>query len=179
MEIVFIRHGQPDYRLADQRQMSQLEKDYAPLAREHIPFIAQQAKDPIFDGAQVMISSPYTRALQTAELLNRQLQLDLWVEHDVREWCADLAGGYIDLQERDRRWHQYRAHLQAGTQPSNVDYEDAASLKARTLAVLSRYRDADKLVLVAHFNVLESLIGYQNKGIACGEFRLLNSADFL
>ncbi|MGL1067152.1 histidine phosphatase family protein, partial [Vibrio vulnificus] len=29
MEVVFVRHGVPDYSLSDERKMSQLEKDYA------------------------------------------------------------------------------------------------------------------------------------------------------
>ncbi|MGI2961141.1 histidine phosphatase family protein, partial [Vibrio alginolyticus] len=33
MDIVFVRHGVPDFTLADERQMTQLEKDYAPLCR--------------------------------------------------------------------------------------------------------------------------------------------------
>ncbi|MDF4797689.1 histidine phosphatase family protein, partial [Vibrio parahaemolyticus] len=30
MEIIFVRHGVPDFSLADERCMTQLEKDYAP-----------------------------------------------------------------------------------------------------------------------------------------------------
>ena len=53
-------------------------------------------------------------ALQTAEILNRHRDLPLFVEHDLREWRADKEGGYITLNERDRRWLEYRELLKAG-----------------------------------------------------------------
>ncbi|WP_073604958.1 histidine phosphatase family protein [Vibrio aerogenes] len=174
MEIVFVRHGTPDYTLADQRQMTQLEKDYAPLTRDCIPFICSQSQKAVFAGADLMISSPYTRALQTAEILNRPLGLPLFVEHDLREWRADLAGGYIDLSERDRRWQEYRSGIKSGgTQPDAL-YESAVDLRSRALKVLQRYKDCKKVIVVAHFNVLESVLGYQKDGIGCGEFKVFS-----
>ncbi len=41
MEIVFVRYGVPDYSLSDERKMSQLEKDYAPLDRNYLDQIYQ------------------------------------------------------------------------------------------------------------------------------------------
>ncbi len=123
MEIVFVRHGVPDYSLADERRMTQLEKDYAPLHRDCILFIKSQSESDVFSDAAVIVSSPYTRALQTAELINRKLNLELFVEHDLREWKADLDGGYIDLKERDRRWNEYRSHLRGNTLPVEAKYE--------------------------------------------------------
>jgi broad specificity phosphatase PhoE len=174
MEIIFVRHGVPDYRLPDERNMSQLEKDYAPLDRKHIPEIIELSSREIFEGAEVVISSPYTRALQTAELLNRKLQLDLYVEHDLREWQADLSGGYIDLLERDRRWAEYRYHLKNALEPTSSHYESFTHLKARALGVLQGYSEHKKVIVVSHFNVFESLLGYQDEGISCGEYKSFN-----
>ncbi|MDB1125020.1 histidine phosphatase family protein [Vibrio algarum] len=178
MEIVFVRHGVPDYRLSDERKMTQLEKDYAPITRECIPFIKSQSQLPAFSGADIIISSPYTRALQTAEIINRKHRLELFVEHDLREWVADLSGGFIELAERDRRWKEYRDALKSGKSINNTAYETADSLQSRVISVLERYRDFKKVVIVAHFNVLESLLGYQERGIGCGEYRIFNVEEF-
>lgn len=121
-----------------------------------------------------MISSPYTRALQTAEILNRSLGLELFVEHDLREWRADLAGGHIELSERDRRWHEYRAGLKHGRRIPDASYESAFDLKDRVLKVLQRYQHCTKVIVVAHLNVLESVCGYQEAGIGCGEYRIFS-----
>lgn len=174
VEIVFVRHGVPDYSLADARKMTQLEKDYAPLHRDCIPFIKSQSESDVFSGAEIIVSSPYTRALQTAELINRKLGLELFVEHDLREWKADLNGGYIDLKERDRRWNEYRCHLKDKTLPLDVKYETTTGLRARVTSVLQQYKSYKKIVVVGHFNVFESLIGYQEQGIGCAEYKCFN-----
>ncbi|WP_413282713.1 histidine phosphatase family protein [Vibrio sp. MA40-2] len=179
MEIVFVRHGVPDYRLSDERKMTQLEKDYAPITRECIPFIKSQSELPVFSDADIIISSPYTRALQTAEIINRQHRLELFVEHDLREWIADMSGGYIELEERDRRWQEYRSSLKSGRECRNAEYETAYNLKSRVISVLERYQDFRKVVIVAHFNVLESLLGFQEEGIGCGDLRIFKLSDVI
>ncbi len=122
MDIIFVRHGVPDFSLADERCMTQLEKDYAPLDRAYLSELHQKLTNAVFDDAQAIICSPYTpnggersenclSLDQTAEILNRRHGFELFVEHDLREWRADTAGGYISLAERDRRWHEYRELL--------------------------------------------------------------------
>lgn len=170
MDVVFVRHGTPDYQLSDERKMCQLEKDYAPLDRSGIAHIQLQSQKSVFDNADVIVSSPYTRALQTAEIINRKLQLDLFVEHDLREWKADTTGGYITLAERDRRWVEYRSLLKSSQLMVDKPYEVVEDLSMRVNSVLDQYSEYQKIIVVSHFNVLESLIGFQDNGIKCGEF---------
>lgn len=169
MKVVFVRHGKTDYALADARQMSQLEKDYAPLQRACIPDIQAQANHPLLQQAEIILSSPYTRALQTAEILNRRLQKDLFVEHDLREWQADTKGSYIPLSERDRRWIEYRELFANGNEVTNAGYESATALHRRVSAVLDTYHTYSTIVVVAHFNVIEAIVGYREQGIEYGE----------
>ncbi|MGR5130719.1 histidine phosphatase family protein [Vibrio alfacsensis] len=174
MEIVFVRHGVPDFTLADERQMTQLEKDYAPLCRDHLPVLQENLNQPVFDDADIIISSLYTRALQTAEILNRHRGLPLFVEHDLREWRADREGGYFTLKERDRRWHEYRESLKAGIPMTDTRYEYIDELKLRAELVLERYRQYRKVVVVSHFNVFEAFQGFQEEGLSCGELRVIS-----
>ncbi|EGQ9142928.1 histidine phosphatase family protein, partial [Vibrio parahaemolyticus] len=51
-------------------------------------------------------------------------------------------------------------------------YEHVTALKARTMAVLERYRQYDKVIVVSHFNVFEALQGYQEQGLACGDSKI-------
>ncbi|OOE73343.1 histidine phosphatase family protein [Salinivibrio sp. PR6] len=169
MKVVFVRHGKTDYSLADARQMSQLEKDYAPLQRACIPAIQSLADHPSLQHADIILSSPYTRALQTAEILNRQLQKELFVEHDLREWQADIKGSYIPLSERDRRWIEYRELFANGNEVTNAGYESATALYRRVTSVLDTYQDYNTIAVIAHFNVIESLVGYREQGIEYGE----------
>jgi broad specificity phosphatase PhoE len=81
------------------------------------------------------------------------------------------------LAERDRRWHEYRDHLKHGRVPSGVAYEAPNALRQRVLSVLKRYQNHNKVTVVSHFNVLESLTGYQENGIGCAEFMMLTLSD--
>lgn len=49
----------------------------------------------------MILSSPYTRALQTAAILSRELNIDLQVEFDLREWQPDggCSEGFIHFQK--------------------------------------------------------------------------------
>ncbi|MDW1853661.1 histidine phosphatase family protein, partial [Vibrio sp. Vb0888] len=82
------------------------------------------------------------------------------------------SGGYISLAERDRRWHEYRELLKLRLPMSDERYEHVTALKARTMAVLERYRQYDKVIVVSHFNVFEALQGYQEQGLACGDSKI-------
>ena len=177
MDIIFVRHGVPDYTLSDSRKMSQLEKDYSPLNRDYLDEIQDTANKIKQLNPDVIISSPYTRALQTAELINRNVKLDLFVEHDLREWRADLAGGFLPLTERDHRWHEYREALKEGKPQTGKPYESTKELKARVSKVLGKYKQYSKIIVVSHLNVLESLIGYQDKELQCGHYRPLILAN--
>tara|TARA_Y100001956_G_C4124778_1_gene189474 strand:- start:2102 stop:2641 length:540 start_codon:yes stop_codon:yes gene_type:complete len=177
MEITFVRHGVPDYTLSDQREMSQLEKDYAPLDRSHLTPIYDLTETLDKLGAEIIISSPYTRALQTAEIINRTLNLELFVEHDLREWRADLSGGYIPLTERDRRWAEYRQALKLGKPKHDTAYETHQELRERVIDVLDKYTNYSKVIVVSHFNVFESLAGYQPESIGCAEYRKIKLSE--
>jgi len=164
MTVVFVRHGKADYSLADQRKLPSIEKDFCPLSQEG----KQQAKaaqsDPSFSAAQIIVSSPYTRALQTAEIINRSLELDISVEFDLHEWKADLAGGLIDRWERDRRWTEYmRRH---GEYPSGEErpWETYTSVYSRVRKVLTGYVNYGKIIAVCHGTVITSQCGW-NTGL--------------
>jgi len=80
-----------------------------------------------------------------------------------------MSGGYIELEERDRRWQEYRSSLKNGIDNYNTEYETAHNLRSRVISVLDRYQDYKKEIIVAHFNVLERILGYQEEGIGCGD----------
>ncbi len=168
VRIVFIRHGQPDFSLADERRHTQLEKDYSPLDRKYLDRVEQTASDPRLADSEIVLSSPYTRALQTAEIINRRLQLPLFVEFDLHDWKADLAGGYLALEERDRRWEEYKSG-RAGDDGriAAKPYESPDSLQRRVRNVLGRYSGYRKIIVVSHLNVICAQVGDLRLVVPC------------
>ena len=80
MEIIFVRHAEPDYILADEYKMNQIEKNVAPLTKEGRLAAKELQTHHEFLDADLIVSSPYTRALQTASIINQSLELDLEIE---------------------------------------------------------------------------------------------------
>ena len=79
MKIVFIRHGEPDKTIVDKRGFIGQGRDMVPLTELGIKQAEEASLNPLLEGCQIIVSSPYTRALQTAEILSKNTGLDIKV----------------------------------------------------------------------------------------------------
>ena len=85
----FVRHGKTDYSEHNQKIYQGYGVNLASLAEKGKKQIKQTAKDERLQDADLIISSPYTRALQSAAILSRKLNVKLEVETDLHEWLAN------------------------------------------------------------------------------------------
>ncbi len=91
MTIFFlIRHGETDWSLNDMYQLKGEYRDLPSLTPIGIKQTVDLSKDIRLEKAEFILSSPYTRALQTAAILSKNINLDITVEYDLREWQPDL-----------------------------------------------------------------------------------------
>jgi len=107
-----------------------------------------------------MIASPYTRAMQTAGIINRRLGLPFFVEYDLREW--DVASDfteYVSEPEALRRYRELRDNNGIPPAGSEGLYETGEFVRARALAVLQRYRQYSKIIVVAHGTLARCVAG--------------------
>ena len=86
-----IRHGKPDYTSVDKRGFPAFGRDLAPLSEGAKQQISMMAKDERLQGASFIVSSPYTRALQTAAIISKETGIEIQVEVDLHEWLPDLS----------------------------------------------------------------------------------------
>ena len=155
-----IRHGEPDWDLAAGKKVKGAEVGWAahivPLARNGIRQIknASQYLEP--EDYQLVISSPMTRALQSADIIGGILKLDLRVEFDLHEWVCgwrdslELVGDTVaEMLAHDGEWPPGETR----------DWEPLSSVRARVSRVLDRYRKFQRVVVVCHETVIFSLIG--------------------
>lgn len=84
MEMILIRHGEPDYSPCEKRGFIGQGHDLAPLTPEGVSQARAVAESPLLEGAQLLLSSPYTRAMQTASEISRVTGLAIQVELDLR-----------------------------------------------------------------------------------------------
>lgn len=98
MKVIFIRHGEPNYLPCDERGFIGQGRDLAPLTDEGIQQAENVAKNSILSGSEIIVSSPYTRALQTAAIISRNTGLEIKVKVDLHEWRPDKSYMYKTSQ---------------------------------------------------------------------------------
>lgn len=162
-----IRHGTPDYTERNTKIYQGFGTNLAPLSEQGISEIKHTARDGRLPGADIILSSPYTRALQTAAILSKELQADIAVETDLHEWMANKE--YI-FEPDDVAISRCTAFCeQGGIYPGGrvQDWEDRDHLRVRTLSVLKKYSGYEKVIICCHGMIIRALCGgYSSK---CGE----------
>ena len=85
MKIYMIRHGKADYSYCDSHNFIGHGNDLAPLSENNISDVVNMSKDKRLKEASIIVSSPYTRALQTASIISKEIGLDIKIEPDLSE----------------------------------------------------------------------------------------------
>ncbi|QSX06746.1 histidine phosphatase family protein [Sedimentibacter sp. zth1] len=152
-----IRHGQPDYSGCDERKYKGHGRDLAPLSEKGIEQVIETSKDARLKDAQLIVCSPYTRAMQTASIISKQLSIDIKVEMDLHEWMPDLTFTYDNLDECLELTNDYnKCH---GEYPKDEEkrWESLSHLRNRVRAVADKYASYDKVIIVGHGMALKTL----------------------
>ena len=92
MKIIFVRHGEPDYRELEERSYTGFGIDLAPLSVKGRQQAQELCKNPLFGSADILVSSAVTRALETASYVACATGLPLRVEPLLHEWQVYESG---------------------------------------------------------------------------------------
>lgn len=171
----FIRHGSTDYSERNTKIYQDFGVNLAPLSPEGVQQIKASAKDSRLQGADIILSSPYTRALQTAAILSRELCADIIVETDLHEWMANKHYLYETDEKAEISYHEFLSS--GGVYPSGEEkeWEDCSSMKKRAMAVLDKYREYNKVIVACHGMLIEAVCDVRHP--ANGEIVELNQRD--
>lgn len=101
MKIIFVRHGEPDYRELEERSYIGFGIDLAPLSEMGRQQAQKLSKTPLLSSAEIIVSSAVTRALETASYVVCATGLSLRVEPLLHEWQVYKTG--IENFETARR----------------------------------------------------------------------------
>lgn len=162
MDILFIRHSEPDYSMLDKTTHPEayagFGRDLAPLTAGGRRLAQQAAQSSLLDDVEVVISSSVTRALETATYLVRDRQLDLLVEPFFHEWRPDLDGlNYTEVE----LGIAYRLFTENGgelIENSPIRYETGRAIKSRFLKALQKYKTYKKVAIVAHGMLIRQFV---------------------
>ena len=164
MEFVLIRHGDPDYSACVRGGINGQGFGLVPLSEKGLQQARQVAAHPALAGAQLVLSSPYTRALQTAAEIVRATGLPLAVEPDLPELMADRSGAPHTRAEMKQLHQEFLACRGCWPEGGERPWETVEQLTDRVTSVLSRYLSYDKVIVVTHGGVIRRFVKDQRIG---------------
>lgn len=154
--IVFVRHGQPTYKEVEQRGFIGMGMELGKLTNLGISQAKSVANDSRLQGAELILSSPFTRALQTAAFIGQKVAVDIVVENDLHEWIPDLSQQIGTRKEVTDLYQEYVDHRGGYPDSGARPYETAEMIRDRVLKVLDRYRMYSKVIVVCHMLVIQN-----------------------
>jgi broad specificity phosphatase PhoE len=160
--VYLVRHGETDWALVNQRRLIGAANDLAPLTDEGARQILAAAERLRRAHVGLLLASPMTRALQSAALLSRALEVPLHVEFDLHEWVPDLTyswdspaqvvAAYEDLLRAGGEWP---------AEDPRPRWEPRSAVRRRVQGVLARYAGLDTTIaVVTHAGVITALTGH-------------------
>ncbi len=99
-KFIMVRHGEPDYSFVKLRGFIGHGNDLAPLTNKGIEQIKNAAKNSRLVDAEIIISSPYTRALQSAAIISGMLGLNIQVE--IKIYMSGSLINHLDISHMKR-----------------------------------------------------------------------------
>ena len=161
MKIVFLRHGEPDKACVDERGFIGQGRDLAPLTELGIRQANEVSNNPKLEGGQIVISSPYTRALQTAAIISKKTGLDINVEVDLHEFIPDKTF-MVRGEEENKSLHIDFMKCQGKYPEGEIrKWETISEIIKRSKAVMDKYYNLGykKIIIVAHGGVIRRYTG--------------------
>ena len=155
----FIRHGQMDFTLANTSIYQDRGRDLLTLSELGRQQIKAAAQDGRLKAAQLILASPFGRALRSAAILSKELGLDIQVETDLHEWSADAVNHtYLPQDEAERRYQALTDNRGRHPDGPTPTWESAGQMKARVLAVLDQYKDYPCVIVVCHGTLMQYVL---------------------
>ena len=123
---------------------------FAPLSEKGIRQAEAVATNDKLKSAEFIVSSPYTRALQTAAIISRETGLKLYVEVDLHEWEPDKTHQYTTSEEAfmlKQEFNLYKGKYPEGLQ---MKWETLDEMRERMRKVADKYANYNKVIFVGH-----------------------------
>ena len=152
----FIRHGQIDSAEAYTKVYQGWGFNALTLSQAGIDQIRKAAKDERLKGAELIITSPYGRAMHTAAILSRELDIDMAVETDLHEWVADRDyRHYLSDEEAGKSYREFSEKAGVRDTLCRYNWETADDIRKRISSVLKKYENCSKVIVVCHGIVMQ------------------------
>ncbi|NLB70552.1 MAG: histidine phosphatase family protein [Chloroflexi bacterium] len=155
MRLLLIRHGEPDYSFPEGKGFIGPGRELAPLSARGVDQAEAVALDPRLEGSQLIVSSPYTRSLQTAAIISRVTQLKIAVEFDLHEWLIDTTYENKDMTDTIAAIREISAFQGVRRDGAKLHWEGYDQVAERAYAALRPYLHLDKVIVACHAYIIK------------------------
>ena len=145
-----VRHGEADYSQLMENGFFGFGRDFAPLSKTGIEQVEKTAKDQRLKSAQIIVTSPYTRALQTAAIISRETGLKICVESDLHEWIPDKTNQYKTSEEAFALAKEFYDNSGVYPNGQQLRWETLDEVRKRMQRVAEKYAGYEKVIFVGH-----------------------------
>ena len=155
--VYFIRHAQSDRFVHDDRTR--------PLTSEGMKDTRKITEVLENSGISHIISSPYTRTIQTVTDLSEKLGLEIETEEDFRERNAGQWHGENFIEFIRSQWEDFSYHI--------LDGECLADVQKRNISALHRWIEeynGETIAIATHGTALSTMINYYYPGFGFESF---------
>jgi broad specificity phosphatase PhoE len=177
--IYLVRHGEADYGLIRKRRWPGKLADLAPLSTRGTEQAAAAAEQLANVGAVKLLSSPFTRTMQTASAVSCRISLTIEVELDLHEWLPDDTFRWHDLAEVRALVAEFDSCGGEWPPGERRVWEPLSSVRRRASAALRRavadVAGSGSLIAVCHEMVIRSVTGEVKT--RQGEVRYIDSSQ--
>ncbi|WP_031075337.1 histidine phosphatase family protein [Streptomyces sp. NRRL WC-3742] len=167
--IFLVRHGEADYdTLVPHAPVYEgARRDFAPLTACGLAQVQDAAQTLRGFQPTLVVSSPYTRTLQTGALLASALGCELRIDLSLHDWLPVRDGRTPVTADSVRRAiDEYELWRSSGHLPSNRQWETDAEMAERLKTVAERHQSPGPLVLVSHEAVIKAATGSKTVDLA-------------
>lgn len=156
---IFVRHGEPDYPSTLDWEKMSLAKNFAGLTEQGRDQIKNSCKKLKEYNAEIIVSSPFTRTLEGAAIMARELNLDVIVEHNLYEWQADLTYS-IENEDVLRNLVDEYCDLD-GFYPEGETrvWETTEMVRTRVIRALEKYKNYERVIISGHGMMIQAVLG--------------------
>ena len=148
--LYFIRHGKPDMKEANTKIYQGMGFHLQPLSAIGVEQALETAKDSRLSNTTLILTSPFGRALHTAAVISKALQLPIAVETDLHEWCADRDYVYLPDDEAEASFREMTENKAVNPPNKKYNWESVYDMRQRVFGVLEKYNYLDNAIVVCH-----------------------------
>lgn len=157
-----MRHGDTDWQQVDVRRWQGLLNDFAPLTDKGRQQ-AQEAADAFASsGLDVIVSSPMTRAVETASVVSAALKVPMRIALDLREWLPDETMSWTTAEEVVGAYEDMLRHEGVRPEGNLLRWEPLPAVRARAEAAIAALPKDLTVLVICHAVVIYALTGQEN-----------------